>query len=375
MATSTQYVIKYTASSPTPPSAYFPSGDTINSDCWTGWPGDVHIIKFTNSDTGKIQITSVTLWLGTGTGYFYVSPPAATGYGWGFETKLIAGGTYDSVNRVVTGGVVSNPVWIDNPVGVAYGQSDLYDTNWKKVTFNFSNLTVNANSAMDIYIRVPETRILCIDTKYRQSTLSTFPGTVTVTYNANGGSGAPSAQSGDTGSKFTISSTTPTLSGYNFVGWAITPTPSATTTLIQPGEQLKITDNVTFYAAWKYTLSYNKNTEDAVRYFPSNMNVFRGKSAAISNLTPLREGYTFTEWNTSADGSGVSYPVAGTYEDHGNVTLYAQWKQNTPVYIRKHNQWEPVNIDGVLRYDASTTTWVSDLPVWKSSDGDWSVVE
>jgi len=37
-------------------------------------------------------------------------------------------------------------------------------------------------------------------------------------------------------------------------------------------------------------------------------------------------GYTFNDWNTAPDGSGISYSPGGTFTiGSGNVTLYAQW--------------------------------------------------
>ncbi|HAI63893.1 MAG TPA: hypothetical protein DCM13_03315, partial [Acidimicrobiaceae bacterium] len=45
------------------------------------------------------------------------------------------------------------------------------------------------------------------------------PNTVTLAYDANGGSGAPDDQSGDAFSDVTVSDTTPTREGYSFTGW------------------------------------------------------------------------------------------------------------------------------------------------------------
>lgn len=54
------------------------------------------------------------------------------------------------------------------------------------------------------------------------------------------------------------------------------------------------------------------------------------------NFTPntyTKEGYTFTGWNTKADGTGTSYTdeqsvVNLTAENNGTVNLYAQWEAN-----------------------------------------------
>ena len=38
-----------------------------------------------------------------------------------------------------------------------------------------------------------------------------------------------------------------------------------------------------------------------------------------------RDGYVFTEWNTTADGKGVTYLSGSYYSLTGDITLYAQW--------------------------------------------------
>ena len=38
-----------------------------------------------------------------------------------------------------------------------------------------------------------------------------------------------------------------------------------------------------------------------------------------------RSGYTFTGWNTVADGSGTAYTDSESYPFTSGATLYAQW--------------------------------------------------
>ena len=78
----------------------------------------------------------------------------------------------------------------------------------------------------------------------------------TLTYNANGGSGAPSNQTGSNTQvnpsyTFTISSTVPTRAGYEFLGWSTSS--SATTASYQPGDTITVTTGgtTTLYAVWK----------------------------------------------------------------------------------------------------------------------------
>lgn len=77
-------------------------------------------------------------------------------------------------------------------------------------------------------------------------------------YNANGGSGAPGQQSASitavsaSGSKtFTISSTTPTRTGYEFLGWSTSS--SATTAPYHPGGTISVAygSTATLYAVWQ----------------------------------------------------------------------------------------------------------------------------
>ena len=51
----------------------------------------------------------------------------------------------------------------------------------------------------------------------------------------------------------------------------------------------------------------------------------------VSTTEPTRDGYTFTGWNTAADGSGTSYAGDDTYTlpNSGTDTLYAQWQPVT----------------------------------------------
>jgi uncharacterized repeat protein (TIGR02543 family) len=43
------------------------------------------------------------------------------------------------------------------------------------------------------------------------------------------------------------------------------------------------------------------------------------------------EGKTFTGWNTKADGTGASYAAGSSLTVTGDVTLYAQWKNDTSI--------------------------------------------
>lgn len=69
----------------------------------------------------------------------------------------------------------------------------------------------------------------------------------TLTYNANGGSGAPSSQSGYV--SYIISSVSPSRSGYSFLGWSRSRTATSPSYLV--GDVITLTENTTLYAVWK----------------------------------------------------------------------------------------------------------------------------
>ena len=41
---------------------------------------------------------------------------------------------------------------------------------------------------------------------------------------------------------------------------------------------------------------------------------------------PVKQGYRFSNWNTSPTGSGTAYPAKSSYSKDGDVILYAQWE-------------------------------------------------
>lgn len=70
----------------------------------------------------------------------------------------------------------------------------------------------------------------------------------TVSYNANGGSGAPGNQTKWYGEILTLSSTKPTRTNYEFQGWSKSANGSIA---YQPGSKFGEDSNVTLYAIWK----------------------------------------------------------------------------------------------------------------------------
>ena len=92
--------------------------------------------------------------------------------------------------------------------------------------------------------------------------LPTIKRTYTVSYNANGGSGAPASQTKTYGVNLTLSSTVPTRAGYAFKGWATSSTGSVA---YQAGGTYSANSAVTLYAVWELLGNVKIDSYSAIR--------------------------------------------------------------------------------------------------------------
>ncbi len=150
----------------------------------------------------------------------------------------------------------------------------------------------------------------------------------TITYNANGGTGAPSSQTKIYDQKVTLSSLKPTRTGYDFVCWNTKSNGSGTNWY--PGDTYGYYEgNLYLYAKWKaktYTITYNANGGTGA---PASQTKTHGKSINLRSSTPTREGYDFVCWYTNSNGSGVRWDPNENYSIDEDLYLYAQWEPKT----------------------------------------------
>ena len=143
-----------------------------------------------------------------------------------------------------------------------------------------------------------------------------------VSYDANGGSGAPSAQLKWYGEKLTISSATPSRTGYTFQGWSTSKNGSVA---YSPGDTYTANAGLLLYAVWKantYAVTYNANGGEGA---PANQTKTHDKNLQISSIKPTRENYTFAGWATSATSTTVAYKPGAYYTANAALSLYAVW--------------------------------------------------
>lgn len=235
---------------------------------------------------------------------------------------------------------------------------------------------------------------------------------VSISYNTNGGSGAPAAQSGtkyyakkESGSNITnplitVTSSKPSRGGYNFSSWNTSANGSGT--VYKVGTAYAVSANVTLYAQWtpitwtvkcdanggSGTMADTKHTYGANIKTTANAFTKTGYSFAYWNVSHVRNGKT--EWlYANADNSWISeyswyekgkapsnlklynwsnteQASSTTYIDGDVVTLHAQWTVNTYTNWIQHWTWGYKNQEGNNGYK---TAFQLDTTAFKSQYG------
>ena len=149
-----------------------------------------------------------------------------------------------------------------------------------------------------------------------------------VTFNNNGGSGAPDAQTKWYGETLTLSSTKPTRTGYTFSGWNTKADGSGTN--YASGGSYTGNAALTLYAKWTavtYGITYKANGGTGSDQTQTKTYGVNATLKAANTFS--RTNYTFTNWNTAANGSGTTYAAGSTYATNAALILYAQWQLTT----------------------------------------------
>ena len=130
---------------------------------------------------------------------------------------------------------------------------------------------------------------------------------------------------------------------HTFLGWSTTPNGQVE---IHSGDSITFAEggSMTLYALWaehdkySYSLIYNGNggalAAGELSYGDSeniDETYATAASVEVDANSFVRENYTFTGWNTAADGSGTAYSAKEALEltaENNTATLYAQWEEN-----------------------------------------------
>ena len=188
-----------------------------------------------------------------------------------------------------------------------------------------------------------------------------------VKFNANNGSGTMGDQTFTYDVAQNLTQNAFTRAGYTFDGWATSATGAVVYSDKQSVKNLTSTKNGTFnlYAHWKantYTVKFNANGGAGTM---ADQTFTYAESKALTQNAFTRTGYTFSKWNTKADGTGTNYNDKQAVSNlttavNGTVTLYAQWTAN--VYKITYdtaplNDWLELSIGSSGLNTGNTGTW------------------
>ena len=204
-----------------------------------------------------------------------------------------------------------------------------------------------------------------------------------ITYNGNGYTGGtvPSTQYKAHGASRTLSTSTPTRTGYLFQGWGT----SSTTSTVSYAAGASYSENVsrTLYAVWKpitYTVVYNRNegaysnrstTFDTVGGSTASSGHTYNVSKALTSNGFTMTNWSFAGWNTNSAGTGTNYSNGQsvsnlTTTNGGTVNLYAKWtpitisvKVNIVTYDTSGASSSTVGGTATIAYDNSSSTATS----------------
>ena len=75
----------------------------------------------------------------------------------------------------------------------------------------------------------------------------------------------------------------------------------------------------------EYCVKYDANGGSGA---PSMQTKYYKRNLTLSNVEPVREGYTFLGWTTASESDEVEFESGTEYQNDANLTLYAVWKPN-----------------------------------------------
>lgn len=306
--------------------------------------------------------------------------PAPSSTAWGPEIPSTstnnAGriGIYATVSSNDSTSTVSVQVWCWS----RYGVEDIYNTlyfNWNatSATTSVGNVSINhpissgggwstqnqtmmyststsynrTNSNQTVNIAARLSTIEAIGREMSVTTSVTIPAvqTHTVTFNANGGTGAPAPQTKVYGYILILSSQVPTREGYKFVHWANNPVDNQATQWYDPGGQYGRDEDITLYAIWdgeEYTYTFDPNGGTGG---PTTATKKRGVDFTFPSSQPSWEHHDFLGWRCDSVSGGPYQPGEQVHDlPDKNLTWLAQWIQEvvgTVVYDANGGEMAP----------------------------------
>lgn len=232
-------------------------------------------------------------------------------------------------------------------VGYTQGYIESSSSSWKSVCSTSGYRTINKGTSARTVSCSISTRVQPVDdigsytsSWYDASESISIPAlaSYTISYDANGGSGAPGNQTKYYGQTLTLSSTKPTRSGYKFIGWATSA--SATSATYSAGGAYTANSGATLYAVWSVdatcTLVFDANGGTNP---PANVIHVINKTTSLPSAIPTREGYYFIGWATKSTATTATYIAGSRYTNNdftndATITFYAVWRISRQLFFK-----------------------------------------
>lgn len=164
----------------------------------------------------------------------------------------------------------------------------------------------------------------------------------TVSYDANGGMGAPSVQYKQYNTNLSLSTSVPAKEGHTFKGWAVGKNES--TVVYNPGDTYSKNEELSLVAVWKantYTIKFDyNNASGTVRRITKTYGV---PVDIITEVLPKKDGYTFIGWSEDKDADFAEYVEGEQFCLERDATLFAIWIENAIDYVPGD-----INGDGII---------------------------
>lgn len=193
-----------------------------------------------------------------------------------------------------------------------------------------------------------------------------------VTYNANSGTGAPSADTVAPG-VYNIKTGIPTRTGYVFGGW--TPTQNSTAnglysynaTISGSQRSMNVTSNVTLWALWNPVVTYSAGTapagaKDTITNMPSTTTYtvdYNGTHTVLTTPIPTVTGYTFGGW---AKSTAATTKVTSLTNVTAPVTLIPIWTEKSGYTVQFFDQ-ATATTDGAAYNTQNNLKWTGAVTV------------
>ena len=221
---------------------------------------------------------------------------------------------------------------IDPAIGAAGESVTVAENVFTRNNYTFTGWNTKADGSGTAYEPGASFTLTAENTVLYAQWSKNAPAQVNVSYDANGGAGTMESVTGDVGSEIVIQQSGFTRSEYTFTGWNTQADGKGTA--YKAGDSFTLTDKDTvLYAQWsknapaQVKVSYNANGGVGTM---ESVTGDVGSKIVIRQSGFTRSEYTFTGWNTQADGKGTAYKAGDSFTlTDKDTVLYAQWSKNS----------------------------------------------